>query len=314
MSDVNLRPIATDDDRRACGDVFVEAFMELHRRQGYDDTSDHGEAKAFITEALEHFSHTDPELQWLAERDGEIIAFTSAWRRERYWFLAFLFVRPSTQSSGIGRALLEEVLPPEVEREDLTLATVIESTQPVSQALYARYGMVPRVPRPLLAGIPHEGALPERLPFGVEPVPLADVAPDEIEVFEKLQLGYSRGPHHARFDPGVNGFAFAYRRDGWLAGFGYAVHEPEVGLRIHPVVADTSELTAAIIGHLARRGGGGRIQLPVYGGASTLMPMLLNAGLRVASFTEEEHFPFLYCSTGPPPDADRVIPYAGFLP
>ena len=68
----------------------------------------------------------------------------SACVRESHWFLSMLFVLPEEQASGIGRLLLERVLP--APGSGMTLATATDSAQPISNALYSRFGMVPRMP------------------------------------------------------------------------------------------------------------------------------------------------------------------------
>ena len=48
----------------------------------------------------------------VAELDGEhVLGFGIAVERERTWFLGFLFVEPGLQAGGIGRRLLERILP-----------------------------------------------------------------------------------------------------------------------------------------------------------------------------------------------------------
>ena len=64
------------------------------------------------------------------------MAFVSACVRETHWFLSMLFVLPEEQAGGIGRLLLERVLPsPD---SGMTLATATDSAQPISNALYSR--------------------------------------------------------------------------------------------------------------------------------------------------------------------------------
>ncbi len=65
---------------------------------------------------LAHLRATDPERFLVAVRPGadgaeRVVAFASASRREHVWFLAMLFVLPDEQARGLGRALLEAVLP-----------------------------------------------------------------------------------------------------------------------------------------------------------------------------------------------------------
>ena len=53
-----------------------------------------------------HLVETDPEGAWVATHDGAIVGCALALRREDVWGLSLLIVRPDTQSSGTGSALL----------------------------------------------------------------------------------------------------------------------------------------------------------------------------------------------------------------
>ena len=102
-----------------------------------------------------------------AEESGEtrIVGFVAALRRDALWFLSMLFVLPAMQGGGLGRALLDRVLPA---NGAATLATCTDSAQPISNALYASLGMVPRMPLLRLVGLPDRpealATLPRRHP------------------------------------------------------------------------------------------------------------------------------------------------------
>ena len=66
------------------------------------------------------------------------MAFVSARVRDSHWFLSMLFVLPDEQATGVGRLLLERVLPSA--DSGMTLATATDSAQPISNALYSRTG------------------------------------------------------------------------------------------------------------------------------------------------------------------------------
>ena len=54
-----------------------------------------------------------------------------------------LFVSPHVQAAGVGRALLAQVMPEPA--TGMSMATATDSAQPISNALYSRYGIVPRI-------------------------------------------------------------------------------------------------------------------------------------------------------------------------
>ncbi len=84
----------------------------------------------------------------VAEQGGRVVAFGGSLVRSdgvrgSRWFLSDLFVDPSLQSSGAGRAILDRLLAsasPGVHRATMA------SSDPRAQALYARAGMAPRWP------------------------------------------------------------------------------------------------------------------------------------------------------------------------
>src|SRR5262245_15115966 len=81
----------------------------------------------------------------LAERNGTAIGFAATITRSGITFLSDCFVRADTQSSGVGRRLLQQLTP----GDDRTFCTV-SSNDPRAQALYIRAGMRPRWPNFIL--------------------------------------------------------------------------------------------------------------------------------------------------------------------
>ena len=174
---VEIRP-AAPGEMAACADVWRIALDDYGRRIGRLPLSP--PAQSFL-DLLGHLRETDPLTFLVAERRGRVVGFASAIRRSRVWFLSMLFVRPEEQGHGLGRALLDLVLPqPD---EGLILATCTDSAQPISNGLYSRYGIVPRLPVLELVGRPVGRGLGP-LPAGVRAVPfeaLAQPAPPEAE-------------------------------------------------------------------------------------------------------------------------------------
>ena len=211
----------------------------------------------------EHLQATDPERFIVATRpDGDavggerVIGFASAVVRGASWLLSMLFVLPEEQGLGLGRALIEAVLPPA--DAGLALNTAIDSAQPISLALYSKYGIVPRMPVLDLVGELRRPAAFPPLPAGVTATP-----------FESIAAGPPGGDGHrelmgavAALDLEVAGFdhpqdhrylrtrdrhGFLYRDgEGAVLGYGYG---SEVG-RVGPVAVRAPELIAPVLGHL----------------------------------------------------------------
>lgn len=83
----------------------------------------------------------------VAEQDGELVGFAATLTRSDLVYLAELFVRPDRQSSGIGRALLTQLMP-----DDGRVHWTSASTDHRGLSLYTRHGMRPRWPQLWLFG------------------------------------------------------------------------------------------------------------------------------------------------------------------
>ena len=273
---------------------------------------------------LGHLLATDPQRFLVAVRPthsmtggggGQIVGFAIAAQRERVWFLSQLYVLPSDQGRGIGRALMTQILPsPETEAPGDpagpasapdpapgrgVLATCTDSAQPISNGLYARLGIVPRLPIFNLVGTPNPSAL-GRLPAGVEATPFGRSDPAAaLAAVDRALLGYEHPADHA-FLLRTGRTGFVYRSDaGELLGYGYS---SEAG-RFGPVALLDETLTAPVVGHLMsviRPRGATTAWVP--GANDRAMVALLRAGLRI------EGFPALMCWTRPFGDFARYLP------
>ena len=258
-----------------------------------------------------HTLATDPDRFAVAEREGRVVGFGSAVRRADVDFLSMLFVDPSEQARGVGRTLLDRVLPP----GGATLGTVTDSLQPISNGLYASRGIVPRMPLFNLVGRPRAGWAAPSLPSGmtIEVLAPADehgtaftpAARAAVASLDREVVGYEHEGDHAfvlRDRPTVFGYRAA---DGSLAGYGYT---SAVG-RIGPVAVHDAALLAPVVAHLltaVEPRGASAIWLP--GGAGDAVRMCLEAGLRF------EDFPLLLCWSRPFADFGRYVPISPGLP
>ncbi|HEY5630190.1 MAG TPA: GNAT family N-acetyltransferase, partial [Candidatus Limnocylindrales bacterium] len=102
---MTTRP-ATPADLPACERVWRDGLNDYLVRLGQlevpQDNPGLGRLHA-------HTLATDPGRFRVAVRDGQIVAFGSAVRRGRVWFLSMLFVDPDEQARGVGRRLLGEL-------------------------------------------------------------------------------------------------------------------------------------------------------------------------------------------------------------
>lgn len=262
---------------------------------------------------LAHLRGTDPGrflVAVRAEADGaeRVVAFVSASRRDHVWFLGMLFVHPEEQARGLGRALLEAVLP--AGDAPATLATCTDAAQPISNALYAQYGIVPRVPVLELVGRP-DRAGPAALPVGVRAVPfeLLAAGPADgpgprrlaaaIDALDRAILGYAHPQDHAYLGE-IGRLGHLYEAaDGRIVGYGYV---SPVG-RLGPLAVEDAALLPGVLGHLLHAvEPAGAFSAWVPGAAGSAVTSLLDAGLRI------EDFPALLCWDRPFADFSRYIP------
>jgi GNAT superfamily N-acetyltransferase len=262
---------------------------------------------------LDHLRSTDPEGFLVAIREGaagaeHVVAFASAIRREHVWFLAMLFVHPSEQARGLGRGLLDAVLPPA--GDPAALATCTDAAQPISNALYSRYGIVPRVPVLELVGRPDRTRLAP-LPAGICAVPFELLAggPADgpgprrlaaaVAALDRAILGYAHPQDHA-FLAATARLGYLYEAgDGRIVGYGYT---SQVG-RVGPLAVEDETLLPGVVGHLLGAvQPAGAFSAWVPGAAGRAVSALLESGLRI------EDFPALLCWDRPFADFSRYVP------
>lgn len=306
---VAFRP-AVAGDLAACGEIWRDALNDYMGRLNLPLIPPE---VAAIARLHAHVLATDPErFQVAVRRDGpgrteRIIGFGAAARRGGVWFLSMLFVRPGEQGGGLGRALLARMLP----ADDAILATATDSAQPIANALYATYGMVPRMPLLNLVGRPADASDVEQLPAGVTAIPFEAAASNSpsgdghrdlvaaVTALDTEVLGFAHPLDH-RFIRDEGRLGFLYRGgDGSIVGYGYTSEAGRVG----PVAVRDEAMLPGVLGHLltvvAPRGASA---LWVPGLADRAVVGLLRSGLRL------EGFPVLLCWTRPFADFRRYIP------
>lgn len=316
-----VRP-ARADEMPACAEIWRAGLDGYGERVGRPPMASPPEA---LVGLLGHLRGTDPDRFLVAEPAGAAVGsasgaavgwapggplagFVSALRRGDGWYLAMLFVHPGAQARGLGRGLLEAVLP--APGDVSSLATCTDSAQPISNALYARYGIVPRLPVLELVGRPDRAPLPE-LPEAVRAVPfdLLAVGPPDgpgpqrlaagIDAMDRATLGYAHPEDHAYLaESGRIGYLYE-AGDGRIVGYGYCMPAGRVG----PVAVEDEVLLPGVLGHLLGAVTPvGAFSAWVPGAAGRGVTALLEAGLRI------EDFPALLCWDRPFADLSRYVP------
>jgi GNAT superfamily N-acetyltransferase len=271
------------------------------------------------TRLFAHLQATDPDRFVVAAatgrsggpggaRDPLVVAFVSAIVRERLWYLSMLFVLPELQRAGVGRELLARVLPADGE---MARATATDAAQPISSALYATYGITPRMPLLSLVGLPDRPAEFGALPSGIVPRAFegivgatadrrghADLAA-AIELIDRELFGVAHPQDHRYLrTEGRRGWLYE-GPDGRPVGYGYA---GEAG-RLGPVAVRDPDLLGPILGHLTSAVvPRGAFAIWIGGAADRALVPALRAGFRL------EPYPVLVCWDRPFADFSRYLP------
>jgi GNAT superfamily N-acetyltransferase len=318
---IEIRP-AGPEDLPTCAEIWHESLndyiVKLNQHPIPDDLTR-------ILRLYRHLAETDPEGFVVAidragtgaegesseaEPDsGRIVGFASAIQRDWLWFLSMCFIRPAAQGRGIGRALLEAILP--LAGSEAVLATATDSAQPISNALYSRYGIVPRMPLFSISGyVTAPDSLPG-LPQGIQVIPFETIVGDApggsghrelaetVGALDRELLGVDHPQDH-RFLRTEGRHGFLYRDgSGTALGYGYAWETGRVG----PLAVRDRELIGPALGHLLRAvpaRGAQAVWVP--GAAGAAVTTLLEAGLRF------EDFPILIGWSRPFADFERYLP------
>lgn len=311
---VSYRPVRVEE-LAACAEVWRDSINDYTRRLNQPDVPPE---TASLLRLYVHLQSTDPErfvVATLPAEAGErIVGFAAAVMRDRLWFLSMLFVLPEMQGAGVGRALLARVGPREGGASFRSTAT--DSSQPISNALYASQGIVPRVPLLNLIGLPQDADAFGTLPSGIAPVPFAEIAgapggdghrklAEDVDALDHEVLGVAHPADH-RYLRQENRTGWLYRGpDGSPVAYGYAT---EAG-RIGPVAVRDETLLSPILGHLSNAvtpRGAFALWLP--GTADRAVVPALQAGFRL------DQFPVLLCWDRPFADLARYLPISPGLP
>jgi len=186
-----FRPARADELQRA-EELVVRSINDLTERHGF------GPMATLRPPDFQLFCLKDgPEGLWVAEADGEMVGFALSWVCGDLWFLAELFVAPGFQGGGVGNGLLARTFE-HARKAGATNKSLITFTfNVVSQGLYIRHGLLPRMPIYFLHGA--RGVLMTRLQGNkLRSTPIEPTASyfQTLAQFDVSTLGISREKHH----------------------------------------------------------------------------------------------------------------------
>jgi len=135
-----FRP-ARAEELQGAEELVVRSINDLTERHGF------GPMATLRPPDFQLYSlEDDPDGLWVAAADGEILGFAFSWVCGGLWFLAELFVAPGHQGRGLGNELLARTFAHAKKAGATNKALITFTFNIVSQGLYVRHGLFPRLP------------------------------------------------------------------------------------------------------------------------------------------------------------------------
>ena len=288
-----VRPASADELTRAEA-LVARSINDLTVRHGFGPiaASRPPDFQAFCLQ-------DDPRGVWLAEDDGEIVGFALSWVCDRLWFLAELFVAPGRQGQGIGNALLDRAMRHASQAGATEMSLITFAFNVVSQGLYVRHGLLPRVPIHLCSARRESLRQAHGPALGATPIGTAAADLDTLRRLDMATLGVSREKHHRYLlgDPGMKGVFL--EEGGERVGYAYVAATGHMG----PLaVLHAHEMSGAFRAALAVAVAGDAKQISVFvPGTSDALAIAASQGMR---FT----LPMVLMSTRDCGDWTRYLP------
>jgi GNAT superfamily N-acetyltransferase len=278
------RPAREQDLERA-QELVVRSINDLTERHGF------GTVAVLRPTQFQSFSlKDDPDGLWVAEDAGEMLGFAFSWVCGDLWFLAELFVSPGHQGRGIGNELLKRTLDHAQKTGATNRALITFAFNTVSQGLYLRHGMFPRLPI-YNFNVARELLMDRIKGTELHYTPLEDKASHlhSIAHIYEQALGLSREKHHRHLinDSGIRGVIFYAEDD--CVGYAYISPSGHVG----PLgVAEPKMLGAAFKTalHLAAKTDCSHVSAFLPGTSNVALSTAVEHGMRIT-------FPMVLVST-----------------
>jgi ribosomal protein S18 acetylase RimI-like enzyme len=216
---------AQAEDLAAADALVVATINDLTVRHGF------GPMATASPPSFQLFSlKDDPDGLWIAEDDGDILGFAWSWVCGDVWFLAQLFVDPAQQGRGIGNELLKLTLEHARKSKAAHKALITFTFNRVSQGLYMRHGLFPKMPIYFFAAARER--VTERLPESpLRSMPIDDTAVTmkRLAEIDSRATGVSREKHHRYLlnDPATTGVLLC--AGGGCVGYSYISSNGHIG-------------------------------------------------------------------------------------
>lgn len=269
------RPAQAEDLTKADA-LAVSSINDLTVRHGF------GRMAAASPPNFQLFSlKDDPDGLWVAEDGGDIFGFAWSWVCGDVWFLAQLFVDPERQGGGIGNELLKRTMEHAEKSKAAHKALITFTFNRVSQGLYIRHGLFPKMPIYFL------DAARERVMQGLPEPSLRSIPMDgsaatmkRMTEIDSRAIGVSREKHHRYLlnDPATRGVLLCAGSE--CVGYSYVSSNGHIGpLAVMRADILGDAFTTAL--KLAADGSTEKVSAFLPGTCGSALSLAVNHGMRI---------------------------------
>jgi GNAT superfamily N-acetyltransferase len=213
---ITYRP-GTLEDSRAVFQVFVRSIMDYSERMNVMAITGGNDPQVLeslwkLRKPLFEYLAIDAAQFWVAENEGEIIAYARSIEHDGMQELTEFFVSPHQQSSGVGGELLSRAFPKSEARYRTIIATLDERAlyRYMKQGVYGRF--------PLKYFYRKAEKVEVATDLKIESLQL-DLHLNDINKIDRAILNHTREPQHRWVATTRTGFI--YERYEKIVGYGY---------------------------------------------------------------------------------------------
>ncbi len=263
------------DELQRAEELVVRSINDLTERHGF------GRMATLRPPDFQLFSlQDDPDGLSVAGADEEIVGFALSWVCGELWFLAELFVAPAHQGRGVGNELLARTFEHARKAGAANKSLITFTFNVVSQGLYVRHGMLPRLPIYMFS-VARDALITHLQGDRLRSTPIEPTA-SHLRMLAQLDvgaLGISREKHH-RYLLNDDSMKGVLRHDGGdCVGYAYASATGHVG----PLaVAQARGMDAAFGTALDLAAASGAAQVSAFvPGVSEAIGLAVKRGMRI---------------------------------
>jgi GNAT superfamily N-acetyltransferase len=134
---IDVRPMKHPDIAGVAA-VVEAANEQADRRAGRTPEERTPEQRQAFARGMHRFVDRDPGGAWVAVDGDTVVGMAEAVRRDSFWGLSMLFVRPEQQSTGLGRRLLDACM---AYAEGADVRMILTSPDPRALRRYSLAGL-----------------------------------------------------------------------------------------------------------------------------------------------------------------------------